>query len=192
MLLHPTLLALMSASLMINAEATVHAQLADQFQQLVEASAERLAIAKQVALAKWDSGAPVDDEVREAQVIGDAVRMGEARGLSSYEISQFFKAQIEANKLVQYSLLADWRRIGKAPEHQPVNLNSLRPKLDLLEVNLIEELARAAAIRAARSCGSHIARAVGKYVSAHRIQTDSLDAVALDRSLAATCTAGVD
>jgi hypothetical protein len=50
-------------------------------------------------------------------------------------------------------------------------------------------LSGAATIRANPSCNSYIARAVGKYVSAHRNQIDSLNAVALDRALAATCTA---
>jgi hypothetical protein len=33
----------------------------DKLQPLVETSARRLAIAEQVALAKWDSGTPVED-----------------------------------------------------------------------------------------------------------------------------------
>jgi chorismate mutase len=189
MRLHLTLLALIAASLIIDAQATDYPQLAeDQLQRLVETSAERLAIAEQVALAKWDSGGPVEDEAREAKVISDAVKAGEARGLKSEDVSQFFRAQIEANKLVQYSLLANWRRIGKAPEHQPVSLASVRPKLDQLELEFIDELSGAATIRVNPSCRSYIAGAVGKYVSAHRNQIGSLKAIALDRALAATCT----
>jgi chorismate mutase len=190
MRLHLKLLLLITASIITNARATDHSQPAeDQLQRLIETSAERLAIGEQVALAKWDSGAPVEDEAREAQVIGDAVKLGEARGLKSDEVAQFFRAQIEANKLVQYSLLADWRRIGKAPAHEPVSLASLRPKLDQLELEMIDELSGTATIRVNPSCSSYIARAVGKYVSAHNNQIGSLKAIALDRALAATCTA---
>jgi chorismate mutase len=190
MRLNLNVLALITASIIVNAGATDHSQRAeDQLQRLVGTSAERLAIAEQVALAKWDSGAPVEDVARQAQVISDAVKLGDARGLKSDEVALFFRAQIEANKLVQYSLLADWRRIGKAPEHQPVSLASLRPKLDQLELEMIEELSGAATIRVNPSCSSSIARAVGKYVSAHRNQIGSLKAVALDRALAATCSA---
>src|SRR5215472_8156397 len=92
----------------------------DTLQPLVETSAKRLAIAEQVALAKWDSGAPVEDAPRELQVITSAIETGKARGLNEAVVSNFFKAQIEANKLVQYSLLAEWRRTGKAPDHAPV------------------------------------------------------------------------
>jgi chorismate mutase len=41
----------------------------DRLQLLVDTSARRLLLAKQVALAKWDSRVPVEDPTREAQVI---------------------------------------------------------------------------------------------------------------------------
>src|SRR5580704_15707829 len=78
----------------------------DMFQPLVATSSQRLAIAEQVALAKWDSKAPVEDSIREAQVIAEAVRAARLRGLDETQVANFFRAQIEANKLVQYSLLA--------------------------------------------------------------------------------------
>jgi chorismate mutase len=71
-------------------------------------------LAEQVARAKWDSGAPVEDAPREAQVISEAVIMGESKGLDEASVEQFFRTQIEADKVVQYSLLANWRRAGKA------------------------------------------------------------------------------
>jgi chorismate mutase len=51
----------------------------DHLQRLVEMSARRLAIAEQIALAKWDSGTPVEDASREARVIASAIRAGDCR-----------------------------------------------------------------------------------------------------------------
>jgi chorismate mutase len=174
----------------ISAPGTAYPQSAiDQLQPLVEKSARRLVIAEQVALAKWDSGGPVEDTLREAKVIADAVKDGESRDLNPISISDFFKAQIEANKIIQYSLLADWRRAGKALGHAPINLvGTIRPELDQLQTALIAELADTAAIRAASTCRSDVAKAVGKYMSAHRGETGFLQRVALDRALAASCT----
>src|SRR4030081_3006353 len=91
-----------------------HAQNAvDQLQPLVQTTAHRLMIGEQVALAKWDSGKAVEDAPREAQVILSAMKDGAAKGLDEASVSNFFKAQIEANKFVQYALLADWYRAGK-------------------------------------------------------------------------------
>ena len=160
----------------------------DALQQLVETSAQRLIIAEQVALAKWDKGIRVEDASREAQVLANAVRAGESRGLDETSVSNFFRAQIEANKLVQYALLAEWRRLGKAPNHTTVDLaNAVRPELNEVDTILIAELEESTAIRASASCRIEIARAVGKYVSAHKNRFGSLKAIALDRALGAAC-----
>ena len=94
----------------------------ERLQPLVETTAHRLMIGEQVALAKWDSGKAVEDAPREAHVIQGAVKDGVAKGLDETSVSNFFNAQIEANKFVQYALLADWHRAGKAPAHAPVDL----------------------------------------------------------------------
>jgi len=88
----------------------------DTLQPLVETSAQRLAIAELVALAKWDSGTAVEDAAREAQIIASTTKAAESRHLDAAWVSNFFRAQMEANKLVQYSLLAEWRRLGRAPD----------------------------------------------------------------------------
>jgi|HubBroStandDraft_5_1064220.scaffolds.fasta_scaffold03992_6 chorismate mutase len=155
---------------------------------LVETSAQRLHIAERVALAKWDSGAAVEDGAREAKVIQSAVKDGNALGLDSTQVEAFFRAQIEANKLVQYSLLADWRRVGRVPVHAPVDLvKEVRPQLDEIEKRLIAELSDTLSVRSATSCSLNVAKAVGEYVDAHKLKANSLDAVALDRAMAATC-----
>ena len=131
----------------------------DRLHPLVETSARRLHIAEQVALAKWDSGAAVEDLPREAQVIRDAVRDGVSRGLDPTSISNFFKAQIEANKIIQYSLLADWRRSGRAPTHAPIDLvATVRPELDYVQTSLLAELADTVAIRASTTCRADVCK----------------------------------
>ena len=161
----------------------------DKLQQLVETSAQRLVLAEQVALAKWDTGTPVEDAPREAQVIASAIEAGESRGLEQKAVANFFRAQIEANKLVQYSLLAESRRLDKAPDHAPVNLaGTIRPGLDQVQTALIAELAETSGVRASASCRTDVAKAVGKYVSAHKNSFSSLKTIALDRAMAAACT----
>jgi chorismate mutase len=117
--------------------------------QLVEISARRLALAEQVALAKWDNHTPVEDPSREAKVIESAVKQGQSAGLDGTFVSNFFRAQIEANKTAQYYLLADWYRAGKTPAHAPINsVGSVRLEPDRLQTALIAALADSANIRA--------------------------------------------
>jgi chorismate mutase len=155
---------------------------------LVRTSAHRLAIAEQVALSKWDSGTAVEDASREAQVIVGAVRAGDAKGIDSASVTRFFKAQIEANKVVQYSLLADWRRGGGAPPHAPIDLaGTIRPELDQLQAELVAELAVTNAIRSGSNCRVEMAAAIGNYLQAHRKETSKLTEIALDRALSESC-----
>jgi len=161
----------------------------NQLKPLVETSARRLLLAKQVALAKWDSQAPVEDTAREAEVITAAIKDGESKGAwIGTSVSHFFSVQIEANKLVQYVLLADWRRAGTVPAHRPINLaTTIRPELDRLQKELVRELADAVAIRASATCHADTAKAVGKYLAGDKLDAGSLQEIALDRAMAATC-----
>ena len=159
----------------------------DRLQPLVETSARRLVLAEQVALAKWDGRSPVEDPIREAQVITAAAKEGELKGLNRTFVSNFFAAQIEANKLVQYSLLAAWHRAGGAPKHRPVSLTEdIRPQLDQIEAAFIAELVDTEDIRPSVSCQDATAKAVAKYL-VHR-PLGSLLAVALDRAMEANCS----
>src|SRR5215469_9380819 len=174
--------------LSIYAATSAYAQVeSEHLQELVELSARRLVIA--IALAKWDNGMPVEDASREDHVIGRATKAGESRGLDPTSVSNFFRAQIEANKLVQYSLLAEWRREGRAPGHTPVDLASIRAELDEVDKALIAQLEESKVIRASASCRTDIAKAVSKYASAHTKQFSPLKAIALDRALATACIA---
>jgi chorismate mutase len=130
----------------------------------------------------------VEDAPREAQVILGAVKAGEAKGLDPESMTRFFKSQIEANKIVQYSLLAEWRREGGAPPHGPINLaGTIRPQLDQLQAEFVAELADTKEIRSVANCRVEMARAVGRYVAAHRKDTSQLTEIALDRALSESC-----
>jgi|SRR5215469_17872459 len=158
----------------------------DKLEVLVEISARRLAMAGQVAFAKWDARSQVEDMAREAEVITAAAKAGQSRGLDREAVSNFFSAQIEANKLVQYSLLASWHRQGAAPYHPHVDLAPIRAKLDRVQGDLIGELAETAALRRESTCRVDTAKAVGEYIAIHKLD-DPLLTIALDRAMAATC-----
>jgi chorismate mutase len=163
----------------------------NSLQDLVQISADRLQLARKVALAKWDSGASVEDPAREQQVIDAAVKQGQESGLDASWVANFFKAQIEANKVIQYSLLSTWLGIGQAPAHSPVDLTKeIRPQLDRIQVQLIEALSGTATVRSSPGCAADLARTVRSYLKAHDWPPDSRDAVALERSMGATCSSG--
>ena len=159
----------------------------DRLQPLVETSARRLVLAREVALAKWDTRLSVEDPTREAQVIMAAAKDGESKGLNRTFVSNFFAAQVDANKLIQYSLLAEWHRAGRAPKHPPVSLTEdIRPRLDQIEGALIAELVKTEDIRTNASCQDNTAKAVSKYLAHSHL--GKLLAIALGRAMEANCS----
>ncbi|WP_017529545.1 chorismate mutase [Pseudomonas fluorescens] len=111
-------------------------------QPLLDSIAERLAIANQVALSKWDSHKAVEDKKREQEVIASVIAQAPSYKLDPAAAEQFFATQIEANKLVQYTRLNDWQQMGKAPDLPRPDLSGqIRPQLDLLQKRLLQQLA---------------------------------------------------
>jgi chorismate mutase len=79
----------MLIALTITATSAARGQSADRLLPLVETSARRLLIAERVELAKWDSGAAVEDLPREVQVIKGAVRDGDSRDWTRHRYRTF-------------------------------------------------------------------------------------------------------
>jgi chorismate mutase len=149
---------------------------------LMATISERLAIADQVALTKWDSGKPIQDSPREAQVIAAAAKLAPTYNLNAQEVSQFLAAQIEANKLVQYALLAKWHEAGKAPDTQrPDLVGQIRPQLDQLQTRLLREYSAFATYRQDPQCPNWL-------IQQSRLQAkDPIHDLALTRAVGELC-----
>ena len=104
-----------------------------QLQPLIAAMELRLEIANDVARSKWHSGKPVQDSERERQVIQNAEsRAGEFK-LTGDDVREFMTAQMEANKMVQYARIEQWRETGHSPEKPDLSLtDGIRGRLDML------------------------------------------------------------
>ena len=105
---------------------------------------QRLALAEDVARSKWNSGAPVEDLARENEIVAAIGAEAPRYGLEPALTRDFFRAQIEASKIVQNARLAAWRaeklpKFSNAPDLQ----REIRPRLDRLTPELLAALARA-------------------------------------------------
>jgi chorismate mutase-like protein len=109
---------------------------------LRQAIDQRLLLAQDVARAKWNAKAAIEDLPREEQVIAAAVRQGAALGLQEAWIRSVFRAQIEASKTVQRALYRRWQaedagRFDDAPDLA----KTIRPELDRLTTQLLRAMA---------------------------------------------------
>jgi chorismate mutase len=116
---------------------------AAQLDTLVELVVQRLTMAQDAATAKYHSGAPVDDPVREQLILQSTACALNAARLDYQMGVQFFLDQIEANKVIQRGLLHRWYR---HPEEVPVTIPSLaaevRPSLDRITTQMMQQLKR--------------------------------------------------
>ncbi|WP_213940454.1 chorismate mutase [Pseudomonas sp. dw_612] len=144
---------------------------------------ERLNIGDLVALTKWDSGKPIQDSAREAQVIANAKTLAADRKLDPQDVGQLLAAQMEANKLVQYGLLAKWRAAGKAPDTpRPDLANQIRPRLDELQNRLLQQYADFLPYRNDPHCANWLGKA------RVNLTKDRLHELALIRATGELCT----
>ena len=152
---------------------------------LLDAMAQRLAVADQVARSKHDSGKPVLDAARERQVLEDVTQAAKAAGVSPTTAQTFFAAQMEANKLVQYGLLAAWRRGERPLPAATTDLAALRTQLNDLQARLLAGLAATGGLRAAADCPAQLDRALTAHLAA--ASPDDLHRLALLRALGDFC-----
>ena len=130
----------------------------EPLQPLLATINERLNIADQVALTKWDSGKPIQDSTREAQVIANARKIAIEKKVDADEAAELIAAQIEANKLVQYGLIAQWQAARNAPDVPRPDLNQIRPKLDELQSRLLQQYADFVPYRVDPECPNWLAK----------------------------------
>lgn len=154
----------------------------DALKPLLETLNERLNIGDLVALTKWDSGKPIQDSPREAQVITNARALAAERKLDPEEVAQLIAAQMEANKLVQYGLLAHWQVAGAAPDTPRPDLGKqIRPRLDELQTRLLQQYAEFAPYRRNPDCPVWLATA------RKGLAPDALHELALVRATGELC-----
>nr|WP_267877458.1 gamma subclass chorismate mutase AroQ [Massilia sp. PDC64] len=107
-----------------------------------EAIDRRLLLAQDVARAKWNAKAAIEDLPREEQVIAAAVRQGATLGLPEAWVRTVFRAQIEASKTVQRALYARWQAEGAGRfDDAPDLAKTIRPELDRLTTQLLRAMA---------------------------------------------------
>ncbi len=156
--------------------------------RLTDLAAQRVAIADQVAAAKYGTPSPIDDPVREQQIYDSVSAQAPALGLDPADAVRFFRAQIEANKLVQRGWYARWdAHPSEVPTTRP-DLSQIRPVIDGLNKGLLTELASTLPLRESRACPARQLVAAGFADVVHRF--DALHTRALAEATSATCLPG--
>ncbi|MDX3228119.1 gamma subclass chorismate mutase AroQ [Streptomyces sp. ME19-01-6] len=160
---------------------------------IADLSAQRLLTADQVAAAKYGyaapprggTGSPIDDPVRERQVLESVAEQARALGADPEATVRIFRDQIEANKAVQRGLFRRWEADpAQAPTERP-DLTKVRLEINRINGELVRAIADSAKARAQRSCTGWLTAAAARVRLDRRL--DALHTVALKRALRSVC-----
>lgn len=113
-----------------------------QIDDLLTLIDQRLNVAVMVAQSKWNSGAPINDPVREQKILDDlTATLQPVDAQEQLFMRRFFQAQFDAGKIIQLSLQTRWRQEQHAAFAAPPDLaRDIRPELDRLTPLLISAL----------------------------------------------------
>ena len=146
---------------------------------LRQAIDERLLLAQDVARAKWNAKAPIEDLPREELVIAAAVRQGAALGLPEAWVRSVFRAQIEASKTVQRALYRRWQAENAGHfDDAPDLAHTVRPRLDRLTTQLLRAMADNQAVLHDGGRKADVA------IAMHALQARALNQAAAEQALA--------
>lgn len=112
--------------------------------RLLSLMQQRLDLAQDVAMYKWNTRAAIDDPVREQQILDALAKQAPPYDLEPKLAQDFFAAQIIAGKMIQTALFKEWTSKSRAPFSDPPDLKTqIRPALDGLTIELLTALAAA-------------------------------------------------
>lgn len=157
----------------------------ESLQPLVRAAADRLQVADRVAAAKWLSGQPIDDPVRERQVLDSVARRAQAMGIDPASATRIFRDQIEASKLVQRALHERWALHPEQAPTTPPAPGETRPAIDRIDTRILDAIGASSTARAHASCVAH--EAVAADSVAWDLGFDAVHRAGLTRALLSVC-----
>ncbi|MFI7414742.1 chorismate mutase [Streptomyces sp. NPDC049627] len=162
------------------------ASVAHGLTSLTDLFTERLLLADKVAAAKYDTDKPIDDPVREQQILDDVAARAAGLGLDPDATKAVFRDQIEANKLVQRGLYARWdAHPEERPTERPDLVKEVRPALDRITTRLLDTLKDTQRLRTSPSCEPRLG--VAALRSAYGHELDALHGEGLVRALPSVC-----
>lgn len=118
-------------------------QIEKNVDQLLLLIQKRLSIMHEVARAKWNQKAPIEDKEREQQILATLVEQSRQYGLDGQFVAKFFQAQIDAAKAIQNMDFALWQSQEKGPFEQVFSLKDhLRLYIDEINQDMLALLGK--------------------------------------------------
>lgn len=156
------------------------ASVADAVAALGRLMDERLSLMTEVARHKWNTKGAIEDLPREKKIIDGLKVEAAEQGLPVAWAERFFRAQIEAGKLIQHECFIGWERAGVEQFGNALELATMiRPRLDEINSQLLRVLALAWPVLADPAQCRRIAAATESLLAGHGGSAAALAVAAL-------------
>ncbi|CAG4882308.1 Periplasmic chorismate mutase I precursor [Georgfuchsia toluolica] len=141
---------------------------------------ERLSLMTEVARQKWNTKGAIEDLLREKEIV-DGLKVEAAElGLSEVWAERFFRAQIEAGKVIQRECFVNWGQAGVDQFGNALDLaRVIRPRLDQINSQLLRVLVLGWPVLADPTQCSHVAATTESLLAVHGELVATLAVVAL-------------
>lgn len=150
---------------------------------------ERIRVGDDVAASKFGTDSPIEDPVREQQVLEQVRKQAVAAELDPDAAVAFFRDQITASKVVQKGLFARWTAHPQEAPTTRADLGQIRERLDRLTTGLLAELKNTERVRDRPvACSVQLALATASGASRERL--DRLHRQALKAATPSVCRTG--
>ncbi|RFZ54701.1 Secreted chorismate mutase precursor [Mycobacterium marinum] len=172
----------------LGAPGQVRADSASPLITLVDAAAQRLAVADPVAAFKWHARVAIEDPDRVQQQLaklGDAAR---AAQVDPNYVTRLFGDQISATEAIEYSRFADWKFGSADVPAAPPDLSASRAEIDALNDKILSQITLNRSLLESASCAAQLDLARADTIRAR--QLDSLYQRALLTATRSYCPAG--
>ncbi len=154
---------------------------------MVDAAAQRLAIAEPVAAFKWHAHLAVEAPDRVRQQLATLGDQAAADHIDRGYVTQVFSDQIRATEALEYSRFADWKFDPATAPAAAQDLSASRSVIDVLNNKILSQIKLSWSLLHSPACARQLAAANSEAIRNH--QFDNLYQRALSTATASYCQA---
>lgn len=101
---------------------------------------KRFALAKKIALHKWNQKLPIDNEKEEMTYLNDLSVYAKEFNIPPHLIETFFSSQLDAQKALEIQLFEAWVAQDVYKHNVDTDLSSLKEELKNIDIELLKNL----------------------------------------------------
>ncbi len=137
--------------------------------ELIDAAAQRLQIAEQVAAFKWNSHGAIEDPGRVQEELAKLSADAAGEHIDPTYVTRVFGDQINATEAIEYTRFADWKlNPSNAPAGSP-DLSASRSEIDGLNQTMMSQIMARWDLLHAPTCGPQLGAARAVVIRARQL-----------------------